>query len=237
MEAADGGVIFLDEISNLSVRLQRKLLAGVAGARGEENWRNAAAQNQYSGHCGNKQGPAQAVNLGKFRNDLYFRLTPWKLVCRRCENGKGDIELLLEYFLEKICTSEGGRSKNFSQEAKTILLNYAYPGNVRELKNVVEGSYFSTPGDSIDVGHIPTQVRKSGGGFNSWEVAPAAWRVYKGIRDGSGKFYHLVKKPFLERQIGSGQVRQIIHLALAETRGRYRDAFRLLGISSANMPS
>jgi len=73
---------------------------------------------------------------------------------------KVDIELLLEYFLEKICTSEGGRSKTFSQEAKTILLNYAYPGNVRELKNVVEGSYFSTPGDNIDVGHIPTQVRK-----------------------------------------------------------------------------
>jgi DNA-binding NtrC family response regulator len=138
---------------------------------------------------------------------------------------------LLEWFLEKLGKNEGGRTKSFSQEARALLLNYPYPGNVRELKNIVEGSYYSTPGSLIEVGHLPVQVREGEGELTSWEPAPAAWQVYKKIRDGTGSFDLLVKRPFLDRKIGSGQVRQIVHLALAETCGRYRDAFRLLGIS------
>jgi hypothetical protein len=73
-------------------------------------------------------------------------------------------------------------------------------------------------------------VRDGEGEIGVWEPAPAAWQVYKTIRDGLGGFDDLAKTPFLKRQIGCGQIRQLLHLALAETAGRYRDAFRLLGI-------
>ncbi len=231
MEAADGGVIFLDEISNLSVRLQRKLLRVLQEREVRRLGETAPRKINIQVIAATNKDLRAEVRNGKFRNDLYFRLNAMEIGVPPLREREGDIPLLLEWFLEKLGRNEGGRTKGFSQEARALLLNYPYPGNVRELKNIVEGSYYSTPGSIIEVGHLPVQVREGEGGLTSWEPAPAAWQVYKKIRDGSGRFDLVVKRPFLDRQIGSGQVRQIIHLALAETCGRYRDAFRLLGIS------
>ena len=229
-EAAEGGVIFLDEISNLSLRLQRKLLRVLQEREVRRIGETAARKFNVQVIVATNRDLRQEMREGRFREDLYFRLNAMEIRVAPLRERTEDVPLLLEWFLDKVGKNEGGRVKTFSREAHALLVHYSYPGNVRELKNIVEGSYYSTPGDIIGVGHLPTEVRDGEAGAAPWEPAPAAWQVYKRIRDGLGIFDDLVKTPFLKRQIGSSQVRQMIHLALAETGGRYRDAFRLLGI-------
>jgi Nif-specific regulatory protein len=230
LEAADGGVIFLDEISNLSLRLQRKLLRVLQEREIRRIGETAARKINVQVIAATNKDLRQEIRAGRFRRDLYFRLNAMEINVPSLRERTEDVPLLLEWFLDQVGRNEGCRTKAFSEEAHALLVQYSYPGNVRELKNIVEGSYYSTPGDIIQIGHLPAAVRDGEGVAPLWEPAPAAWQVFKRIRDGQGSFNDLVKAPFLERQIGSGQVRQVIHLALAETSGRYRDAFRLLGI-------
>jgi Nif-specific regulatory protein len=230
LEAADGGVIFLDEISNLSLRLQRKLLRVLQEREVRRIGETAVRRINVQVIAATNKDLRQEIRAGRFRKDLYFRLNAMEINVPPLRDRTEDVPLLLEWFLDQVGRSEGGRTRALSQEAHALLMQYSYPGNVRELKNIVEGSYYSTPGDIIEIGHLPAVVRDGEGEAASWEPAPAVWQVFKRIRDGQGRFDDLVKTPFLERQIGSGQVRQVIHLALAETGGRYRDAFRLLGI-------
>ncbi|MGA2263535.1 MAG: sigma-54-dependent Fis family transcriptional regulator, partial [Acidobacteriota bacterium] len=230
LEAAEGGVIFLDEISNLSLRLQRKLLRVLQEREVRRIGDTSTRKISVQVIAATNKDLRQEIRAGKFRKDLYFRLNAMEIFVPPLRERSEDVPLLLEWFLDRVGRNEGGRTKAFSREAHALLANYSYPGNVRELKNIVEGSYYSTPGDLIEAGHLPAAVREGEPEAISWEPAPAAWQVYKRIRDGLGCFDDLVKTPFLNRQIGSAQVRQMIHLALAETGGRYRDAFRLLAI-------
>jgi Nif-specific regulatory protein len=230
LEAADGGVIFLDEISNLSLRLQRKLLRVLQEREVRRIGETAARKINVQVIAATNKDLRQEIRAGRFRKDLYFRLDAMEINVPPLRDRTEDVPLLLEWFLDQTGRNEGCRTKAFSQEAHALLVRYSFPGNVRELKNIVEGSYYSTPGEIIEIGHLPAVVRDGEGETALWEPAPAAWQVFKRIRDGQGRFDDLVKTPFLERQIGSGQVRQVIHLALAEAGGRYRDAFRLLGI-------
>jgi Nif-specific regulatory protein len=230
LEAADGGVIFLDEISNLSLRLQRKLLRVLQEREVRRIGETAARKINVQVIAATNKDLRQEIRAGRFRKDLYFRLDAMEINVPPLRDRTEDVPLLLEWFLDQAGRNEGCRTKAFSQEAHALLVRYSFPGNVRELKNIVEGSYYSTPGEIIEIGHLPAVVRDGEGETALREPAPAAWQVFKRIRDGQGRFDDLVKTPFLERQIGSGQVRQVIHLALAEAGGRYRDAFRLLGI-------
>ncbi len=230
-EAADGGVIFLDEISNLSMRLQRKLLRVLQEREVRRIGDTSCRKINVQVIAATNRDLRAETRAGRFREDLYFRLRTMEIRVPPLRARTRDISLLLEWFLDQTATNEGGRSKAFSQEAHALLLRYPYPGNVRELKNIVEASYFSTPGDIIEFRHLPAEVREIQGNA-AGDSAAAAWDAYRRILDGRGTFEELIKKPFQERKIGSGSVRQLIHLALSETAGRYRDALRLLGISS-----
>ncbi len=230
LEAADGGVIFLDEIANLSVRLQRKLLRVLQEREVRRIGETTARKINIQVIAATNKDLRKEIDNERFRNDLYFRLKAMEIRVPPVRERTGDVPLLLEYCLERVGRTEGGRMKAFSREARALLVAYRFPGNVRELKNIVEGSYYSTHGSIIDVEHLPTEVREGSGVGTMSEPDPAVWQIYRSIRDGHGGFDRLVKSPFLRRRIGSAQVRQVIHLALAEAEGRYRDAFRLLGL-------
>ena len=229
-EAAEGGMIFLDEISNLSPRLQRKLLRVLQEREIRRIGDTFIRKISVQVIAATNKDLRQDIRVGKFREDLFFRLNAMEISVPPLRERMEDVPVLLEWFLDKVGRNEGGRAKSFSQEAHALLINYSYPGNVRELQHIVEGAYYSTPGHIIEITHLPVEVREGERNAFAWEPAPAAWPVYKKIRDGLESFDELAKTPFLKRQIGATQVRQLIHLALSETGGRYRDAFRLLGI-------
>jgi DNA-binding NtrC family response regulator len=158
MAAADGGTIFLDEIGELPVDLQSKLLRAlqekeirpVGGTRAIPiNVRILAATNRDL---------EAAVQTGSFRRDLYFRLNVLTLRVPPLRERKQDIPLLAGHILERVARTTGVQ-RNISDDALKLMLNYEWPGNVRELENCLERACALTSGPTIHITDLPTALK------------------------------------------------------------------------------
>jgi Nif-specific regulatory protein len=231
LEAANGGVVFLDEISNLSLKLQGKLLRVLQEREVRRLGETLTRKIDVRVVAATNRDLREAVRRGRFRKDLYYRLNAMEIRVPPLRERPEDIPLLLQWFLNRTAEAEGGRVKVFSPEASARLSLYGYPGNVRQLKNIVLSSYYLAPGRIIEMDHLPPEVRDGQQDpAGELQVEGGSHQLYRQILQGEGTFDDLVKKPFLERRINSATVRKILHRALTETRGRYRDAFRLLKV-------
>ncbi len=154
-DLADGGTIFLDEIGDMSLKTQAKVLRilqerkfeRVGGTRTVEvDVRVIAATNKHLD---------EEIKSGHFREDLFYRLNvvPFKVPPLR--ERKEDIPLLLEHFLNQFCQREGRERKTVAPEAVAMMQNYDWPGNVRELKNIVERLVIMSPGKTVTASHLP----------------------------------------------------------------------------------
>jgi len=155
---ADGGTLLLDDVTALPFGVQGKLLRAlqdhviksVGDARVHQvNTRVLAATNQ---------DPEALVRAGRFRADLYFRLNVVPIVLPALRERTEDIPRLAEHFLALACRHTG-KTVRFSEAALVTLQLYEWPGNVRELENMVERLVILSAGDTIEVNHLPPQVR------------------------------------------------------------------------------
>jgi DNA-binding NtrC family response regulator len=164
-ELADRGTIFLDEIGDISPKLQLSLLrvlqerefTRVGGTKSiKVDVRIIAATNRDL---------KKAVDEGKFRDDLYYRLNVISIELPPLRAHKEDIPLLVHHFIEKFNIEMGGRVERISEEALEILMKYDWPGNVRELENVIERAMVITKGNLIKAEdlHLSPQVLKEKG--------------------------------------------------------------------------
>lgn len=155
---ASGGSLFLDEIANLSMATQAKLLrvlqqrevAPIGGTKATPiDIRLIAATNR---------GLDKMVEEGTFRDDLYFRLNIIPITLPPLRERAGDIPLLIGYFLKKFSEEVGKEIKGLSADAHLALHDYPFPGNVRELENIIERAVVLTQGDLIqrDSLELPT---------------------------------------------------------------------------------
>ncbi len=153
-EAADGGTIFLDEIGDMSLKTQAKVLRALqeqvvepvgSTQRIRVDVRVLAATN--------KELPA-AIRSGEFREDLYFRLNVIPIFVPPLRARQSDIPLLAEHFLSGFAREYGRRAKALSAEATAALQRYPWPGNVRELRNLTERLMIMVPGDVIAEGDV-----------------------------------------------------------------------------------
>lgn len=161
LATAEGGTVFLDEVGELPVDLQAKLLRAiqeheirpVGGTRAVPiNVRILAATNRDLD---------AAVSQGTFRRDLYFRLNVLTLRIPPLRERKQDIPLLIGSFLERINSAGGMQKRTISDEALRLMLQYDWPGNVRELENSLERACTTCSLPTIQVPDLPTQVRNS----------------------------------------------------------------------------
>ncbi|HSV50639.1 MAG TPA: sigma 54-interacting transcriptional regulator, partial [Burkholderiaceae bacterium] len=160
-ERAHGGTLFLDEIGTLSYVAQGKLLRAlqegeierVGGTRGiRVDTRVIAATNVDL---------RQAVREGRFRDDLFFRLNVFPIHLPPLRERRDDVPLLMSHFLGHYSRKHGRPVPGFSQAAVKALLNYDYPGNIRELQNLIERALIVAPeGELIDVHHLFTSGEK-----------------------------------------------------------------------------
>jgi DNA-binding NtrC family response regulator len=159
-EQATRGTLFLDEITEMPIELQVKLLRvletnSMSRVGGEQpiqvDVRILAASNR------NVQ---QAIDDGKLRPDLYYRLKVFQIDLAPLRDRREDISLLAQAFLEDLIQTEG-RAKRFSDQALNVLGQYHWPGNVRELRNVVHFAYVLSE-DLIDVDSLPVEVQRGG---------------------------------------------------------------------------
>lgn len=135
---ADGGTIFLDEISTASPGMQVKLLRVLQDFEFEQVGGTKTFRVDTRVILATNENLAKAVAAGRFRQDLYYRINVINIDLPPLRERIGDIPLLSEHFLARVCEETGKRVDGFSEEAMSVLQGYHWPGNVRELQNVVE---------------------------------------------------------------------------------------------------
>ncbi len=158
-EAADGGTIFLDEISEISPSTQVKLLRVLETRSFERLGSSETIKTDIRIIAACNRDLAQLVREGKFREDLYYRLAVIDIRLPALKERPGDIPLLVMRFLSEFSAANGNRVTGITPAAMTLLESYDWPGNVRELRNAVERMVVLSPGGQIDVGDVPDHIR------------------------------------------------------------------------------
>lgn len=203
-EEAHGGTIFLDEISELSSAAQAKLLRVLQDKQFQPlgssrvvttNARVIAATNRRLEDC---------ILAGKFRDDLYYRLSVFPIYLPPLRDRGNDIILLADHFLLKYAKERGRAVKRISPDVIDIFLSHKWPGNVRELENCIERAVLMANSDTIDVFQLPPSLQVM---------------TRNDEEKGHGKLNNLIKE----------QEKVLIVEALKETRGNQSQAAKLLG--------
>jgi two-component system response regulator HydG len=157
-ELGDGGTIFLDEIGEIPPSVQIKLLRVIQTQRferigGEEtvnvNVRILAATNKNLQH---------EVQKGEFREDLYYRINVIPIKIPPLRERRNDIPLLLQHFLKQFNSEQGKNVSGFDPEAMRVLLNYNWPGNIRELENCIEHAVILAKTNMVSISDLPSAL-------------------------------------------------------------------------------
>ncbi len=156
--AADGGTIFLDEVSEIPVELQAKLLRVLQESSVTPLGSTKPHPIDVRVVSATSRNLHEMVEEGTFRADLYYRLNVVNLEIPPLRRRKADILPLAEYFLTNQAAFYGEPPKVLSPTAKNLLINYAWPGNVRELANAMERAYILTPGRQIQPAALPFEI-------------------------------------------------------------------------------
>lgn len=227
LRLAHRGTLYLTEIGDLSLPLQVKLLTflddqivyALGGTRGfQADVRIIAATHRDL---------ERMVAQGTFRQDLLYRLNVVRFQLPPLRQREGDVELLLRHFLKLYATRFGKQVGGFDPAARALLLSYAYPGNVRELRNIVEYASSICPADTIGLAHLPAYLEDAGAGLEApparLQARTADARVSTGAVDGGGDAAHRSDATWAEVE------RRMIVDALVQAKGRKHTAAELLG--------
>ncbi|MGA2226586.1 MAG: sigma 54-interacting transcriptional regulator [Syntrophobacteraceae bacterium] len=166
VEEADGGTIFLDEIGELTPPLQAKLLLFLQEKEFERLGSATTRKVDVRVLAATNRDLAAGVAEGTFREDLYYRLNVFPIHVPPLRERKDDIPDLLRYFVEKI-SQEYGRNVEISKTAMAVLTKYDWPGNVREMENLIERLVIMADGDEIDASLLPSFLSEQGSDQNA----------------------------------------------------------------------
>ncbi len=210
-EEADGGTLFLDEIGDIELPVQSKLLRALQSG---EYYRLGSTKKRAADvriiSATNKELDKE-IEAGRFRRDLYYRLSISSILVPPLRERKGDVELLAYYFLDKYCAANGRRIKSIAEKVMEIFEAYDFPGNLRELENIIASAVVLETGETLGVHSLPRQLR-----------AAAA---------GDGAAPHQVRRTLADMEA------EHIRAVMEYTSGNRSAAARILGISRMGLLS
>ena len=166
-EQASGGTLFLDEVGELTPELQVKLLRVLQERRFERVGGSEEIEVDIRIVAATNKDLMPLVQAGTFREDLYYRLNVVHIPIPPLRERREDIPLLVAHFAEKAAKENGIPPKTFSTEALNHLSGYEWPGNIRQLQNVVERCLVLVPGDVITLEDLPAEIRDEEAQFKS----------------------------------------------------------------------
>jgi len=178
-EAAHGGTVFLDEVGNLSLETQGKLLRVLETRMVRKVGDTREQEVDIRLISATSRDLQEMAGAGLFREDLYYRLNVFPINLPPLRERKGDIPHLATAFLERFQGANDMQPQRFTPEAMAALESYAWPGNVRELKNIVERMAILAEGEWIDIGHVPAEIR---GSPAMLEPLPETWEGFKALK-------------------------------------------------------
>ena len=157
-DQANGGTLFLDEIADMSLKTQAKMLRVLQEQRFERVGGNRTITVNVRVIAASNKNLTEEIATGRFREDLYYRLNVLQLDVPPLRERKGDVALLVPFFMEYFSSVHGHRPKRISKEALAVLEQYQWPGNIRELKNIVERMMIMVSKEEIGVEQIPPAI-------------------------------------------------------------------------------
>lgn len=243
LEMASNGTIFLDEIGEMTLRMQGLLLrfletgeiqkVGAERVAMAPNVRVLAATNRNL---------RDLIAQGQFREDLFYRINVIHLVVPPLRERREDIPMLVEHFLANFTGAGGAPGKvvpptivrNITPEAVTALTEYSWPGNVRQLENVIERLVVTSRRESIHVDDLPVEIRTpiTGSRPRRERRRTVADDLFKKLTDERESFWSAVYPLYMNREITRGNVRDLVHKGLEESRGNYKILLRLFNMDA-----
>jgi transcriptional regulator with GAF, ATPase, and Fis domain len=233
LQIAHGGTLFLDELGEMTPRMQGLLLrflengevqsVGADTATTTVNVRVIAATNRNL---------AERVAAGAFREDLFYRLCVVHITVPPLRDRAEDVQTLGTYFLDR-----SKRRTTLTRDAWTVLEKYPWPGNIRQLQNVMEQiTWLASPGEPVTVAQLPAIVT---GSETILTPAPERRRqladeLFDMIRLGGHNFWEPVHRLFLARDITRHDVRELVRQGLRVTHGNYRGVPALFNIPESD---
>ncbi|BDG06406.1 sigma-54-dependent transcriptional regulator [Anaeromyxobacter oryzae] len=160
-ELAHNGTLFLDEIGELPLELQAKFLRVLEERKIRRLGGRAEVEIDVRVICATNRDLKEEIRRGRFREDLYFRLHVFTIVLPPLKERREDIPLLVHHFIEKFNGETGKHVQGVSPPAMSVLQGYAWPGNIRELRNTVERAMILVDGDVIGEEHLPPDMQAS----------------------------------------------------------------------------
>ena len=236
LESADKGTVFLDEIGEMTPRLQGLLLrfletgelqkVGSDHALASVNVRVIAATNRNL---------PEMIAQGSFREDLYYRLNVIHLIVPPLRERKDDIPVLAEHFLQHFTRNGMYPAKTLSPEAMGALIEHNWPGNVRELENVIERLVVTGQNEIISPEDLPIEIRTQ----QSVMIRPKRERrrtvaddLFKRLVEGRESFWTAVYPLYMQREITRSNMRDLVRKGLEEARGNYKIVTRLFNMDT-----
>lgn len=229
LQQANRGTIFLDEVGEMSLKMQAELLrfledgeiqrVGDTGPRVHLDVRVISATNRDL---------SERVTSGHFRKDLLYRIKVVHLHIPPLREHREDIRALIERAI-----SRAGQGKRFARDALAALERYSWPGNVRELQNVVEQATWMTDADEITLADLPDHIRalpRSGVLPKPERRKQLADDLYSALVGRHYTFWEHIHELFLSRDMTRHDLRQLMVRGLSVTRGNYRSLLKLFGI-------
>ena len=237
LEMGDRGTVFLDEIGEMTLRMQGMLLrfletgelqkVGSDHATVKLNVRVIAATNRDL---------RERIAQGQFREDLFYRLNVIHLVVPPLRDRRADIPTLIDHFMHRF-SHNGSSVKSLAPEALTALIEYPWPGNIRELENAVERLVVKARSEVATVDDLPLEVRMQ----RNVSLRPKRERrrtvaddLYKRLVDEQESFWNVVYPLYMQREITRDNVREIVRRGLEEARGNYRIVAKLFNMAPAD---
>jgi DNA-binding NtrC family response regulator len=158
-EMAHGGTLFLDEIGEMPLGMQGKFLRVLEERKLRRLGGKAEVDVDVRVLCASNHDLKGEIRAGRFREDLYFRLHVFTVQLPPLRDRKEDVPLLVSHFVERFAAETGKRVRGVAPEAMEVLRGYAWPGNIRELRNTVERAVILLDGETIGPEHLPPDMR------------------------------------------------------------------------------
>lgn len=157
-EVADGGTLFLDEVANLPLDVQTTLLRVIQERKFKRVGSNKDISTDTRVIVASNENLQEAYRKGKFREDLYHRFNEFSLSIPPLRERKEDIPLFSQFFLDKACKELNKKLDGFDEEVEQLFLNYGWPGNLREMRNVIRRAGLLSPSGKITANVLPWEI-------------------------------------------------------------------------------
>jgi DNA-binding NtrC family response regulator len=211
-EKADGGTIFLDEVGDMPVEMQGKLLRVLQAGESKPVGDVVTRRVRVRVIAATNRDLEKALAAGEFRQDLFYRFNTFTIVLPPLRERAEDIPVLAHHFLRKAEAKVNKKVERFSPEALDLMKRYAWPGNLRELENSIERAVVLAPGRQVEVAHLP---------FDRQESSPIGVTTKETFLDGKARVVALFEREAVSR-------------FLAESRGNISLAAQRSGITRRN---